>query len=88
VSIPLKDYRTALPETTDAWLDIEAEASGKDKAAIGRDVLNEWAKSKAHAFRVAARRLHANGLQMELLGLDDAGKASGAEHHGAGRKAR
>lgn len=69
MSLPLKDFRTALPEATDLWLDIEAAATGRDKAAIARDVLGEWAKAKAHAHRVASKRLAANGLQPELFGL-------------------
>jgi hypothetical protein len=77
MSLPLKDFRTALPEATDMWLDIEAAATGRDKAAIARDVLGEWARLKAHAHKVASKRLAANGLQPELFGLD-------AEEAGAG----
>jgi len=68
MSLPLKDYRTSIPEAVDLWLDIEAQASGKDKATIGREVLAVWARAKAHAHKVAARRLQANGLQPELFG--------------------
>ena len=79
MSLPLKDFRTALPEATDMWLDIEAAATGRDKAAIARDILGDWAKQKAHAHRVASKRLAANGLQPELFGADaeDAGVGSG-----------
>lgn len=68
MSLPLKDYRTAIPEAVDVWLDIEAQATGEDKAAIGRRVLREWAKAKQHAYTVATKRLQANGLQPELFG--------------------
>jgi hypothetical protein len=88
VSLPLKDFRTAIPETTDMWLEIEAAASGRDKAAIGRDILNDWAKLKAHAFKVAAKKLQANGLQMELIGDDSDSSAPGTESHGTGRSRR
>lgn len=70
VSLPLKDLRTAVPDTTDVWLEIESRATGKDKAAVARDALNEWAKGKAHAFKVAHRLLQANGAQTDWLGED------------------
>jgi hypothetical protein len=75
VSIPLKDFRLGITESIDIWLDAEAVAFGTDKAAVAREILQEWAKRKAHAYKVATRRLHANGLQPELPGLDteDAG---------------
>jgi len=49
-------------------LDAQALAFGKDKAAVARDVLSEWAKKKAHEHKVIARRLAANGMQPELFG--------------------
>lgn len=70
MSLPLKDFRLGITESIDIWLDAEATAFGIDKAAIAREVLHEWAKRKAHAFRVAQRRMTANGLQPELTGLD------------------
>ena len=38
-----------------------------------REVLDEWAKKKAHAFKVAHRRLSSNGLQADWLGEDTEG---------------
>jgi hypothetical protein len=75
VSTPLKDFRTSINELTDVMLEAEAAAFGKDKQAIGREVLHEWAKKKFHAHKVIARRLAANGIQPELFGDDpeDAG---------------
>jgi hypothetical protein len=75
MSIPLKDFRLGITESIDIWLDAEASAFGTDKASIAREILNDWAKRKAHAFKVAQRRLVANGLQPELTGLkpEDAG---------------
>ena len=70
MSLPLKDFRLGITESIDIWLDAEAVAFGSDKAAIAREILQEWAKRKAHAFRVAQRRMAANGLQPELPGLD------------------
>jgi hypothetical protein len=68
MSLPLKDFRLGITEAIDIWLDAEAVAFGKDKAAIAREVLQAWAKQKAHAYKVAARRLSANGVQPELFG--------------------
>lgn len=78
MSLPLKDFRLGITESIDIWLDAEAAAFGSDKAAIAREVLQEWAKRKAHAYKVAQRRLAANGLQPELTGLvlEDDGVAS------------
>ena len=81
MSLPLKDYRTAIPESVDVWLDIEAAATGKDKAAIGREVFTAWARAKAHAYKVATKRLQANGMQPELFGDEP-------EDHGMARSAR
>lgn len=72
MSLPLKDFRTSIPEAVDLWLDIEALTTGSDKSAIAREILTQWAKSKAHAHKVAARRLQANGLTAELFGDDPA----------------
>ena len=75
MSLPLKDFRLGITESIDIWLDAESAAFGTDKAAIAREILQEWAKRKAHAYKVATRRMAANGLQPELPGLDteDAG---------------
>lgn len=75
MSLPLKDFRLGITESIDIWLDAEAAAFGKDKAAVAREILNEWAKRKAHAHKVASRRLTANGMQPELFGeeTEDAG---------------
>jgi hypothetical protein len=81
VSLPLKDYRTAIPESVDVWLDIEAQATGKDKATVGREIFTTWAKAKFHSHKVAARRLQANGMQPELFGDD-------TEDDGTTRKGR
>lgn len=70
MSVPLKDFRTSINELTDVMLEAEAAAFGKDKQAIGREVLHEWAKRKFHAHKVVARRLAANGIQPELFGDD------------------
>jgi hypothetical protein len=72
MAIPLKDFRLGITEAIDIWLESEAEAFGTDKASVARDVLREWAKKKAHAHKVATRRMAANGLQPDLDGLEPA----------------
>ena len=66
MSIPLKDFRLGITESIDIWLDAEATAFTTDKAAVARQILQDWAKRKAHAFKVAQRRFAANGVQPEL----------------------
>lgn len=88
MSIPLKDYRTSIPESVDVWLDIEALATGRDKAQIGRDVLAAWASEKFHARKVATKRLQANGMQPELFGDDPVSGAAGTGDNGTRRSAR
>lgn len=68
MSVPLKDFRLGITESIDIMLDAQALAFGKDKAAVAREVLAEWAKRKAHEHKVIARRLAANGMQPELFG--------------------
>lgn len=70
MSLPLKDLRTSVDESTDMWLEVEASVQRKDKAAISREVLRAWAKEKAHAYKLATKRLQAHGIQPELFGDD------------------
>ena len=84
MSIPLKDHRTSIDESTDMWLEVEASVQRKDKAAISREVLKEWAKLKAHAHKLATKKLLAHGIQPELFGDDteDAGTSRNAAEKG------
>lgn len=86
MSVPLKDFRLGITESIDIMLDAQALAFGKDKAAVARDVLAEWAKKKAHEHKVIARRLAANGMQPELFGDETEDDGSRPESHGARRK--
>jgi hypothetical protein len=72
MAVPLKDFRLGINETIDIMLDAEAIAFNSDKAAIAREVLKEWAKKKAHAYKVMQRRFEANGMQPELFGDETA----------------
>jgi hypothetical protein len=71
MSTPLKDFRLPIPEAVHMWLEAEAQAFGMDMQQIAREVLKDWAKKKAHAYKVATKRMKANGLQMELVGDDE-----------------
>jgi hypothetical protein len=86
MALPLKDFRLGITESIDLWLDADAIAFDKDKAAIAREVLAEWAKKKAHAFKVAHRRMAGNGLQPELFGDDTEEDGSDREPTGISRK--
>ena len=88
MSIPLKDHRTSIDEATDMWLEVEAAVQHKDKSAISRYVLREWAKSRAHAHKVATRRLQAHGVQPELFGDDPAEDGESPASHGTSRSRR
>lgn len=78
MSLPLKDFRLGITESIDLWLEVEGGAFSKDKATVAREILAEWAKRKAHAFRLAHRRLASNGLQADWLGEDADDDARGA----------
>lgn len=81
MSIPLKDFRVPLPESVHMWLEADAAAFGTDMQKVAREILKEWAKRKAHAYKVATRRMQANGLQMDLVGDSE-------EEDGMGRSGR
>jgi hypothetical protein len=81
MAVPLKDFRTAIPEAVDMWLDVVAAANKADKAQIAREILQEWADRKLHEHRLYVKRARANGLQVDF-GWDD------TEDDGAPRKAR
>lgn len=71
MSTPLKDFRLPIPESVHLWLEAEAAAFGKDMQSIAREILKEWARRKAHAYKVATKRMRANGLQMDLIGDEE-----------------
>ena len=71
MSAPLKDFRVPVSEAVHTWLDAEATAFNVSMQDIARDILRDWARKKAHAYKVATKRLKANGLQPELFGTDE-----------------
>lgn len=88
MSLPLKDLRTSVDESTDMWLEVEAAVQRKDKAAISREVLRAWAKQKAHAYKLATKKLQAHGIQPELFGDDTEDDGSRAADAGMSRSRR
>jgi hypothetical protein len=62
--------RLMVSELVDIALDSESAGTGSTKQEIARAVLEKWARQRHLAFKVYARRLSANGLQMELDGID------------------
>lgn len=81
MSVPLKDFRTTLPECIVMWLDAVATANKTDMQTIAREVLQDWADRKAHEHRIFARRARANGLQADF-GWDE------TEDNGTPRRSR
>lgn len=79
MATPLKDFRVPIPEWVHVWLEADAVAFDKDMQAIARDILKQWAKKKAHAYKVATKRMTANGAQMDWACDDE-------EEQGMGRK--
>lgn len=67
---PIKDFSLALSESIHAALEADAEAFDKTMQVIAREILQDWADRKHRAYTVYARRLHANGMQAELPGLE------------------
>lgn len=63
---PIKDFSLALSESIHMALEAEAEAFDKTMQVVARQVLQDWADRKHHAFTVYARRLRTNGMQTEL----------------------
>lgn len=58
-------------EAIDIALDSEKAATGDSKQEIVRQILEQWRRRRHRAFTVYARRLAANGMQMELEGIDE-----------------
>lgn len=68
MSLPPQDFRCGLPEEIDIWLEAEAVATGKKKTDLVREILSEWAKQRAHAYRLAAKRIKEQRVKLESAG--------------------
>lgn len=75
------ELRFLISEGADAALESHARAYAKDKNAIARDLVNDFARRFHSAHRLYAQRIAADGLQEELPGLE-------LEDDGAARSAR
>jgi len=82
MSLPLKDFRVDLNEDIHAALEARAAATGSDMQSVAREVLQAWADREAHAYRVYARRVIANGNQTELPGLETEPAGTGLNRKG------
>lgn len=67
---PIKDFSLALSESIHAALEADAEAFNKTMQVVAREILQDWADRKHHAYTVYARRLRTNGIQTEFDGLE------------------
>lgn len=72
MSVPLKDFRLGITESIGAALEAEGAAFAKDMQVVAREVLQDWADRKHHAYTVYARRVLANGMQPDLPGFEPA----------------
>lgn len=79
MSKPTNDFRLVINDFVDRMLDAEARGTRNDKQAVAREVLEVWARERHRVHRLYAKSLRADGLQMELDGLD-------TEEDGARRK--
>lgn len=77
MAIPLKDFRLGITDSIAAALEADAIAFDKDMQVIAREILQDWADRKHHAYTVYAKRVLANGMQTELPGFEagDAGRS-------------
>lgn len=57
----LVDVRTKLDAETNRVLDAVAHATGRDKSAIVREVMAEWAKQEVHKATVIVRLTRGKG---------------------------
>lgn len=86
MSVPLKDFRPGITESIHAALEAEAAAFGKDMQTIAREVLQIWADARHRAYKVYARRVLANGMQVELPGFETEDAGSARSPRGRGGK--
>jgi hypothetical protein len=68
VSIELRDLRAKITPEADICLEAEAQAAGKDKSEVVREVLQAWALTRIHTCNVVVRRLEAEGHSRDLTG--------------------
>lgn len=71
--------RLAVTKFVKRAIESEASATRDTEQEIVRRVLDAWAKERHQAFRVYAKSLRADGLQLELdgIGTEDDGLTSG-----------
>lgn len=65
MSLDLKDFRGKITPDTDIALEAHARATGRDKAEIARQVLDEWARTQIHVATVITRLTRSEGGRRE-----------------------
>lgn len=68
--------KVLVTEAIDIALESEAKGTRTSKQEIVRQVLEQWRRQRHRAFTVYARRLQANGMQLELEGIDEEDEGS------------
>lgn len=81
MSAPLIELRFGIPESTDAAIESESKAFGKDKNAFAREIIMDWHRRFHRAHKLYGRKIADNGLQAELPGFEP-------EDDGIARKGR
>ena len=66
----VRDFSLTLSDSIHAALEADAEAFDRTMQAVAREVLQDWADRKHHAYTVYAKRVLANGMQTELPGFE------------------
>jgi hypothetical protein len=69
MSAELKTLKLRVTPETDVALEAIARAFGRDKAAVARDVLHEWAAKKLHEHKVFHGLAQAEGLMRATEGM-------------------
>lgn len=62
MSLELKDLRAKITEETDIWLEVETQASGRERSEIVRDILHDIAIKRIGAANLLCKRMQEKGL--------------------------
>lgn len=83
MSAELHDFRGKVTTRTHCALEARSQATGKDKAEIVREILDQWAADEVHAAMVLHRNLLAQGLRGIDAGVSgNVGESQGMRGNG------
>jgi hypothetical protein len=68
MSEELRDLRARITGRTWAVLEAQAQASGKEKSELVREILDGWAAREIHEFSLLGKYLKAEGLDAASAG--------------------